>query len=317
MHVLITGAGGFLGRRLTSHLLANPELADRDGTQQSISRLTLCDIAAIDAPQHDGIEIDVVSGDLADGTFISELLDLSADSIFHFASQLTLLAEQDPGQAFLTNVEALRLLLDGDGNHPKVIFTSSIAVFGGDLPRAVGDDIPHAPATSYGMHKSICELLLADYSRHGRVDGRALRLPIVVTRPGTPQPVVSDRIAALIREPLMGKQVDVPLTAETQMPIASVGAIVAALVKLHDLPTKSLPARRAMNLPSLTVSVEEIISAVERHGGSRDNYHFVDDPQMQQIVDSWPTEFVSGLASSLGLGVDDHIDNVIEDFLKG
>ena len=317
LHVLITGAGGFLGRRLTSHLLKNPKLADRDGIEQTVRRLSLCDIAPFEALKHQSIDIEVISGDLSQSDFISELVDLKADSIFHFASQLTLLTEQDPGTAFRINVEALRLLLDGVKNQPKVIFTSSIAVFGGELPQAVGDDVPHAPATSYGTHKSICELLLADYSRHDRADGRALRLPIVVTRPGAPLPVVSDRIAALIREPLSGNHVDVPLSADTRIPIASVGAIVRALEKLHDLPAEQLPARRATNLPSLTVSVEDIISAVERHGGSRKHYNFVDDAQMQSIVDSWPTEFVSDHAASLGLGVDRHMDDVIEDFLKG
>lgn len=312
--VLITGAAGFLGRRLTRALLDAGSLTARDGTRQAITELCLADLAPVTSPRDGDIAVTTAQGDLADPAFVASLVDGGFDSIFHLASYLTLHAETDPAHAFAVNVEALRRLLDGAGNTPKLVFASSIAVFGGALPDRVGDDLAPMPTTTYGIHKAICELLIADYARHGRVDGRALRLPIVLVRPGAPQPVVSDRVAAILREPLDGHDVVAPLAADTLVPVISVGAVVRALIGMHDLPAEKLPLKRAFNLPALTVSVADLADAAARRGATG-RVRFDPDPQMQAIVAGWPTWFVSDTADALGLAPDTDLDAVIDDYL--
>lgn len=297
MRILVTGAGGFLGQRLTRLL------ATRSGIE-----LVLADRVALPHPG-------AVTGDLTDQGFLDRVTAQPFDSIFHLAASLTLEAEQDPAQAFATNVEPLRHLIQRNQG-ARIIFTSSIAVFGGDLPDRVDDAIRSTPTTTYGAHKAINELLLADASRQGRIDGRALRLPIVLTRPGAPTPAVSDRVAAILREPLAGRDTICPLTPETRIPVASAGAVAAALLALHDLPAEVLPAARAMNLPSLTIRIADMIAAVERRG-AKGHVTLAPEPALQAIVDGWPKQFVSETATRLGLHADADLDALIEDHLRG
>lgn len=295
--MLITGADGFLGRRLTQALVARPN-----------SDLTLVDRVAVDRSG-------ILLGDLTDPAFVDHLAAQRFDSIFHLAASLTLDAEQDPAAAYAANVEPLRRLIDRSPG-TRIVFTSSIAVFGGALPDRVDDTIRSAPTTTYGAHKAINELLLADASRRGRIDGRALRLPIVLTRPGAPTPAVSDRVAAILREPLAGRDTICPLVPETRIPVASAGAVAAALVALHDLPAELLPESRVLNLPSLTVRVADMIAAVERRGAAG-RVTLAPDPALQAIVDGWPKQFVSEIATRLGLHADADLDALIEDHLHG
>ena len=294
--ILITGAAGFLGRRLARVLLAQPGRS-----------LTLVDRVALDHPA-------ALAGDLTDPAFIDRLAAERFDSVFHLAASLTLEAEQDPAAAYTVNVEPLRRLIDRSPG-TKIVFTSSIAVFGGVLPDVVDDAVRAAPTTTYGAHKAINELLLADASRRGCIDGRTLRLPIVLTRPGAPTPAVSDRVAAILREPLAGADTACPLLPGTRIPVASAGAVAAALVRLHDLPGELLPGSRAMNLPSLTVSVAEMIAAVERRGAAG-RIALVHDQALQAIVDGWPRQFASAAATRLGLHADADLDALIEDHLR-
>jgi nucleoside-diphosphate-sugar epimerase len=295
--MLITGAGGFLGRRLTQVLVTRPN-----------SDLTLVDRVTVD-------RTGALLGDLTDPAFVDHLAAQRFDSIFHLAASLTLEAEQDPAAAYAANVEPLRRLIDRSPG-ARIVFTSSIAVFGGALPDRVDDTIRSAPTTTYGAHKAINELLLADASRRGRIDGRVLRLPIVLTRPGAPTPAVSDRVAAILREPLAGRDTICPLAPETRIPVASAGAVAAALVALHDLPAELLPESRVMNLPSLTVRIGDMIAAVERRGATG-RVTLAPDQALQAIVDGWPKQFVSEIATRLGLHADADLDALIEDHLHG
>src|SRR5579859_984033 len=307
MRILITGGGGFLGRRLTSALIAGP-------LASSLTALTIADRVAIPVPADPRVR--AVEGDLADPAFIDRLAAERFDGIFHLAASLTLDAERDPTAAYAVNVEALRHLIERAASPAaKLVFASSIAVFGGALPATVDDTICPAPTTTYGTHKAIAELLLADESRRGRIDGRALRLPIVLTRPGAPSPTVSDRVAAILREPLAGRDSLCPLAPETEIPIASAGAVAAALLALHAIEPAALPPGRAMNLPSLTVRVADMIAAVARRNAAG-RVRIAPDEALQSIVDGWPRRFVSTDATRLGLNADATIDAVIDDHLQ-
>lgn len=314
--VLITGAGGFLGRRLTRALLEKANLASSsNGELQPISEIVLADLQSVETPSSSSIRISTRPGNLADTAYLDSLASDGFDSLFHLGSMLTLQTENDPAASFAVNVEALRRLIDTATNRPRVIFTSSIAIHGGQLPDQVDDNLNPVPATTYGTHKAINELLIADYSRHGRIDGRCLRLPIVLTRPGAPVPAVSDMVAGIIREPLNGVDVEIPIAGSTQLPIVSAGAVVRNLIAVHELQADKLPPKRAFNLPSLTITVAELATAVGKRGGTG-KVTCKPDPKVQQIVDGWPRHFVSKHADDLGIRPDADVAALITDYLE-
>ncbi|ASM74920.1 putative epimerase/dehydratase (plasmid) [Pseudosulfitobacter pseudonitzschiae] len=308
IHVLITGAGGFLGQRLVSSLLAQGRLGG-----QAIGRITLADRRLPELPNAKGVEIVGREGDLSDRAYLAALVADGFDALFHFASLLTIEAEQNSGLAWDVSVESLRYLIETAEGAPKVIYASSIAIFGGALPEEVGDDVVPLPQTTYGTQKAICELLIADHSRLGRIDGCCLRLPIVVTRPGAPAAAISDRVAGILREPLTGHDLAAPLAPETPVPIVSAGAAISAFLTLVDLPAEALPPKRAFNLPALTVTVAEMVAAGVRKG-AKGAVTYAPDTQVQRIVDGWPRRFTSVAAARLGIGPDTDIEAVIDDF---
>lgn len=309
-HILITGAAGFLGRRLLSELIARGQLGG-----EKISSITVADIHPPQIPETGEIEVGVEQGDLSDPAYLAHLSSQPFETLFHLASFLTLEAEQDPALAFDVNVGALRQLINSATHCPKVIFASSIAIHGGALPDVVGDDLNPVPTTTYGTHKAIIELLLADYTRLGKIDGRCLRLPIVLTRPGTPNRSVSDIIASILREPLNGQSVTVPVEPNTPVPVISAGATVQALLKLHALPAEVLPPKRAFNLPALTVTPGEMAAAGAARG-ARGTVSFAPEPEIQDILNTWPRQFVSNAADQFGIASDVDLDTLIDDYLE-
>lgn len=314
MRTLITGAGGFLGRRLARELSARESGPDDE--------LVLIDRALGHLPPDPYGRVRALTGDLADPAFVDAIADEGFDTLFHLAATLTLEAEVDPHRAFAVNVEPLRRLIAAPRHRcPRVVFTSSIAVFGGALPEVVDDTVRAGPATTYGAHKAVLELLLADATRRGLVDGRAMRLPIVVTRPGPPNPTVSDRVGALLREPLAGRSVDNPFRPETPLCLVSAGAAVRALMVLSDLPRDAMPDDRVMNLPALSVTVADIVEAVtarlpEGGAATRPAMTSSPDPILQAVVDGWPRRFVSATANRLGLAADADLAALIADHLQ-
>lgn len=317
--ILITGAAGFLGTRLTLDMLADPTFTGPDGGPTAITEIVLADLVKAEIPELTGanrgaVKFTHMTGSLTDPTFLDRLMAERPDSIFHLASQLTLQAELDPALAYRTNVAALRTMMERAENKPALVFTSSIAVYGGDLPDRVTERIAPAPSTTYGTHKAVNELLVADYSRRGQVDGRSLRLPIVLTRPGNPQPVVSDQVASIIREPLNARNVTVPLSENTKVPLASAGTVVRALRRIQAVPAKNMPESRAVNLPALTVTVRDMAEAAAR-AGATGRVDYAPSPKTQSIVDGWPANFLSDHAEDLGIAPEPGIDALISDYL--
>ena len=318
MRVLVLGAAGFIGFHLVNALCRCGALCAAGQGVQPIDELVLADNRPIAHVTDSiaGIAIRTVQGNICDSDFIDTLFASDFDAVFHLAASLTLDAEMDFAHGLEVNVHALMQLLERcrkQSRPPAFIFASSISTYGGSLPDTVDDHVAQTPQTSYGTHKAMAELLINDYSRRGFIDGRVLRLPVVLTHPGPPSASVSDRIAALIREPLNGRDAVCPLDPHTRFPVASARCVVDSLIALHDLPAHAFAATRAMNLPSLTVTPLDIEAAVKRCAGLDKAGRIVwqRDRQMQDIVDGWPRAFTSERALQLGICGDRSIDDIV------
>jgi D-erythronate 2-dehydrogenase len=322
MRVLITGAGGFIGRSLVSALLKEPALT-RGGADSE----QLCDLILADRypgglePFTSDSRVRVETGDLADAEFRKSLFAKRVDSVFHLAATLTTEAETNFERGLQVNLLGILDLLENcriGGHRPRFIYPSSIAAFGGPLPEKVDDKVAQTPQTSYGTSKSIAELLINDYSRHGFIDGRVLRLPVVLIRPKSASPSVSDSVAAIVREPLQGIDVVCPFAPETKIPVASVRSIAAGLIKLHEIPADRFGHTRAMNLPSLTVSVAEMVEAMQQIETSapRGSIGWQRDEELQAIVDGWPRYFLSEEANRLGIRGDANFAEIIRAYME-
>jgi nucleoside-diphosphate-sugar epimerase len=323
MRVLVLGAAGFIGTRLV-RTLQQQGLPGRDGEPaRQVDELVLADARPVSSARMPGFagEIETHQGDICSPVFQDALFKAGFDVVFHLAAALTLDAEVDFARGMEVNLHGLMQLLErcrAQSRPPALVFASSISTFGGPLPDVVDDEVVQRPQTSYGTHKAIAELLISDYSRRGFLDGRVLRLPIVLTHPGPSTASVSDRIAAIIREPLNGRDVVCPVAADTRFPVASVGRVARALIAMLAVPEDALGVSRVCNLPSLTVTPTEMVQAVERHAGARPPgvVRWEQDDAMQAIVDGWPRAFTSARALALGISADESIDAVVAAYLE-
>jgi nucleoside-diphosphate-sugar epimerase len=231
MHVVITGGAGFLGARLAATLLERATLRAADGRDAPIDRITLVD--TVPPPAFPDRRVDAVVGDIADPALLARVVDRHTTSIFHLAAIVSGMAEADFDLGMRINLDATRLLLDAcraGGHVPRVVFTSSVAVYGGNLPDMVIDTTPVNPQSSYGTQKAIAELLIQDCTRRGFVDGRVLRLPTITVRPGRPNAAASSFASGIIREPLHGEDAVCPVDAGTRLWLLSPSTAIACLI---------------------------------------------------------------------------------------
>lgn len=311
MHVLITGGGGMIGRKLAGRIAADAHVGGRP-----VTRMTLADIVTPPLPRAPF----PVSGhalDIADPAATETLLADAPELVFHLAAIVSGEAEADFDKGYRVNLDGTRLLFDAirrRGNGPRVVFASSIAVFGGPYPERIADDFPPAPLTSYGTQKAIGEALLADYSRRGILDGIGIRLPTICVRPGAPNKAASGFFSGILREPLAGREAVLPVPDTVRHWFASPRAAVGFLLHAAALDTAPLGQRRSLNMPGISATVAEEIEALRAVAGNGAValIRRAPDETIMRMVDGWPRDFDAARATALGFAADRSFADIVQ-----
>jgi nucleoside-diphosphate-sugar epimerase len=318
MKIVITGGGGFIGFKLAKALLARGTLA-----AEKIARLTLVDQAfPADLPKDPRLA--TLAGDISDPGFAARAIAPDTASIFHLAAVVSGAAEADFDLGMRVNLQGMRNVLDqarrifdAAARPPRLVFASSVAAFGGQLPDVLDDSTTPAPQTSYGSQKVVSEYLVSDFSRKGYIDGRSLRLPTIVVRPGKANAAASSFASAVVREPLNGIPYECPLPPETGVWLLSPRRVVEAFIHAHELPASAWGSNRVVNLPGITVTVGEMIAAMGKIAGPHvaKRVSWKPDARIEAIVKTWPVRFATPRALALGFKADPGIDAVIRDYI--
>jgi nucleoside-diphosphate-sugar epimerase len=313
MHILITGAAGMIGRKLVARLVDDGAL-----NGQPIEQLTLIDVTAPSKPEKFAGKVQAAAVDIADASAVPALVKDRPDVIFHLAAIVSGEAELDFEKGTRINLDGSRALLEairtaGDDYRPRLVFTSSIAVFGAPFPDAIPDDFNLTPLTSYGSQKAIVELLLADYTRRGFVDGVGIRLPSIVVRPGRPNKAASGFFSGIIREPLNGEEAVLPVEDSVLHWHASPRAAVGFLVHAAGLDAAALGPRVSLTMPGVCCTVAEQIAALRRIAGDKvaARIRRAPDPLVARIVAGWPSRFDPARALALGFRAEASFDEII------
>jgi nucleoside-diphosphate-sugar epimerase len=319
MRVVITGGAGFLGRRLARALLARGRLTGPGGAEEPVDRIALVDLVPAD-PEGDP-RVEVLAGDVADEALLRRALAPDTAAVFHLAAVVSAQAEADYDLGMRVNLDATRRLVDACRalpRAPRLVFTSSVAVYGGALPDPVTDDTPLRPQSSYGAQKAMGELLVSDATRRGYVDGRIVRLPTVSVRPGKPNRAASSFASGIIREPLQGEEAVCPVVPTTRLWLLSPRRAVENLVAAHEVAAEALGAVRAVNLPGLSVTVAEMVAALVAVGGAdaAARIRWERDPLVERIVGGWPARWDFSRAARLGFRGDPDFASVVRAFVE-
>jgi nucleoside-diphosphate-sugar epimerase len=317
MKVFISGGGGFLGYRLALKLLAGGTLAGPDGKPASISQIRVFDAAF---PPNPDPRLQCVKGDIADPLSVTAALDADTAAVFHLAAVVSAHAEAEFDVGYRVNLDGTRNLLEACRRlkaPPRLVFASSLAVFGGKLPPVVDDSITPTPQTSYGTQKVIGEYLVNDYSRKGMIDGRSLRLPTIVVRPGKPNLASTSFASGMFREPLNGVVCEVPVDDSIEMWILSPGKVIDAFVHAHDLPASAWGTNRAVTLPGITFSVKEGVETLRGIAGKEVANRVVFKPvdRLNNMVKSFPARFSAERGIAMGFKADSDIGGIILDYI--
>jgi nucleoside-diphosphate-sugar epimerase len=313
MKILILGAAGMIGRKLAARLAADGGLNGR-----AISGLTLADQVTPQAPEAAPTGTACIAVDISEAGAMEKLVAGRPDVIFHLAAIVSGEAEADFEKGYRVNFDATRALFEairraGGGYRPRLVFASSIAVFGAPFPDAIPDDFFTTPHSSYGTQKAMAELLLNDYSRRGFFDGIALRLPTICIRPGKPNAAASGFFSGILREPLAGLEAKLPVSDDTRHWFASPRAAVNFLIQAAAMDLAPLEGRRALNLPGVSATVGEEIAALRRAAGDAAValIRRGPDPAVEKLVAGWPRNFTATRAKALGFAAEQSMDDII------
>jgi nucleoside-diphosphate-sugar epimerase len=318
MKVFISGGGGFIGYRLARRLLERGTLAGPDGKQAPISQIKLFDAAFPPDPDPRLVR---VTGDIADPAAVERTLDADTASVFHLAAVVSGGAEADFDLGYRVNLDGMRLVLERCrklARPPRLVFASSVAAFGGDLPEVLDDSTTPNPQTSYGAQKVIGEYLVTDFTRKGFIDGRSLRLPTIVVRPGKPNLAASSFASSIFREPLNGVAAACPVPDTTGIWLLSPRKVVEAFVHAHELASSAWGVNRVVNLPGITVTVKEGVEALRRVAGEAvaARVQYQPEARIQAIVKTWPVRFRTPRALAMGFTADPDIETVIRGYVE-
>ncbi|MBS0335284.1 MAG: SDR family oxidoreductase [Proteobacteria bacterium] len=319
MKVVITGGGGMLGFKLAKALLARGRLTGADGKEAAITRLTLFDTAFPPALPQDP-RLEAITGDIAAPGVLARVVTPDTQSIFHLASVVSSGAETDFDLGWRVNLEGGRTLLElarKCAKPPRFVFSSSVAAFGGELPEVLDDTTTPNPQTSYGAQKVCCEYLVTDYTRKGFIDGRSLRLPTIVVRPGKPNLAASSFASGVLREPLNGVVSECPVSLDTGVWLLSPGRCIESFIHAHETQSSAWGMSRVLNLPGITVPVSGMVDAMRRVAGDAAAKRVVykPDERIQKIVAGWPVKFRTPRALAMGFKPDPDIDSVIRAYI--
>jgi len=325
VHVLILGAAGMIGRKLTARLVADGNVGGYD-----VERLTLADVVAPRHPANAAGQVEVVATDLTVPSEAERLVEGRPDLIFHLAAVVSGEAETDFEKGYRVNLDGTWALLEAvraahtvSGYHPRVVFTSSIAVYGAPLPNPIPEDFQQAPLTSYGTQKAVGELLLADYTRRGFLDGIGIRLPTICIRPGRPNKAASGFFSSILREPLVGQEAVLPVPETVRHWHASPRSAVEFLVRAATLDGQQVGPRRTLSMPGLSATVGQQIEALRRVAGAQAVRLIRREPDesIMRIVQTWAPALEATRAVRLGFAAESSFDEIIrvhiEDELGG
>lgn len=314
MHILIIGAAGMIGRKLSRALAAAGTVNGR-----AIQRMTLADIVVPETLDFGG-EIETVATDLSQPGSASAFIASRPDLIFHFAAVVSGEAEADFEKGYSVNLDGTRALFEAirlagleRAYTPRVVFTSSIVVFGEPLPSVISDTHCVTPLTSYGTQKAICELLLADYSRRGIFDGIGIRLPTISIRPGKPNKAASGFFSSILREPLIGEEAVLPVSENVRHWFASPRAATGFLLHAAEIDTGSLGQLRTITMPGLSATVGDQIEALRRVAGDAATQLIRREPNetIANIISGWPQGFDTRRAEALGFHAEASFEEII------
>lgn len=313
MKILVLGAAGMIGRKLIEALVSSGTLKG-----QTIASIHGFDVVEANLPSHPAIDLSVSAGDVTDAKTIDALIDQRPDIVFHLAAIVSGEAEADFEKGYRINLRGTQnvfdAIIDRPDYHPRVVYASSIAVFGAPFPDAIADDFHLTPLTSYGTQKAIGELLLADYTRKGHFDGIGLRFPTIVVRPGKPNLAASGFFSNIIREPLAGLPATLPVDDDVMHWMASPRSAVGFCLHAAEIDGDTIGPRRNLTLPGVAITVGRMVEALERVAGKAvvDRIERKGDETIKSIVANWPRNFSAKRAEGLGFKAETSFEDIIK-----